>query len=241
MKISGWVPNSIRLPSPGKWDVLLIPVLFLINSYFFSAAFHELNDVAARPWLLLVMLYGLVGVIPLAWRDKAPVAVFVILWVHIVVGWPILPQYAPVLGITVALYAVSLHCDIKTSLLALLAAFIPGAFDASTALRTDPDIPQLLGVVLSSAVIILVLFLGAWGLGRLTRASHQRIQRLERERETAREAVAAERRRIARELHDIVSHAVTVIVLQAAGAARVVDTDLTQVKQSLAHVESMGK
>ncbi|MGH3813493.1 MAG: sensor histidine kinase [Pseudonocardiaceae bacterium] len=219
----------------------MIPVLFLINSHFFSAAFHELNDVAAKPWLLLVMLYGLAGVLPLAWRDKAPVTVFAVLWAHVVAGWPILPQYAPVLGIAVALYAVSLHCDIKTSLLALLAAFIPGAFDASTVLRTDPDIPQLFGIIISNAVIILVLFLGAWGQGRLTRASHQHIQRLERERETTREAVAAERRRIARELHDIVSHAVTVIVLQAAGAARVAKTDFTRVTQSLAHIETTGK
>ncbi|MGH3885782.1 MAG: sensor histidine kinase [Pseudonocardiaceae bacterium] len=221
--------------------MLLIPVLFLINSHFFSAAFHELNDVAAKPWLLLVMLYGLAGVIPLAWRDRAPVAVFVILWVHIVAGWPILPQYAPVLGIAVALYAVSLHCDIKTSLLALLVAFIPGAFDASTVLRTDPDIPQFLGIIITNAVIILVFFLGAWIQGRLTRASRQHIQHLESERETAREAVAAERRRIARELHDIVSHAVTVIVLQAAGAARVAKTDFAQVTQSLAHIETTGK
>jgi signal transduction histidine kinase len=53
--------------------------------------------------------------------------------------------------------------------------------------------------------------------------------------------LAAERRRIARELHDIVSHAVTVIVLQAAGAARVAETDFAQVTRSLAHIETAGK
>ncbi|MGH3756015.1 MAG: sensor histidine kinase, partial [Pseudonocardiaceae bacterium] len=51
----------------------------------------------------------------------------------------------------------------------------------------------------------------------------------------------AERRRIARELHDIVSHSVTVIVLQAAGAARIADTNFAQVTQSLAHIETTGK
>ncbi|MGH3989998.1 MAG: histidine kinase, partial [Pseudonocardiaceae bacterium] len=69
----------------------------------------------------------------------------------------------------------------------------------------------------------------------------QHVQRLESERETVREAVAAERGRIARELHDIVSHAVTAIVLQAAGAARVAHTNFTQVTQSLANIEATGK
>jgi signal transduction histidine kinase len=77
----------------------------------------------------------------------------------------------------------------------------------------------------------------------VTQSSQRHVQHLERERETVREAeaVAAERRRIARELHDIVSHAVTVIVLQAAGAARVAATDFAQVTQSLAHIETTGK
>jgi signal transduction histidine kinase len=76
----------------------------------------------------------------------------------------------------------------------------------------------------------------------LTQASQRRVQDLENERQTTLEAVAEERRRIARELHDIVTHAVTVIVLQAAGAARVRETDFTRVgRQSLANIEIMGK
>lgn len=80
-----------------------------------------------------------------------------------------------------------------------------------------------------------------------SRTGQQHAQDLERE-ETTREAVAAERRRIARELHDIVSHAVTVIVFQASAATQVADaaarvgnTDFAQVTQSLAHIESAGK
>ncbi|MGH3873936.1 MAG: sensor histidine kinase [Pseudonocardiaceae bacterium] len=239
MRTLGRLLRGIRLPSSGKRDALFIPALFLVNSYFFSAAFGELTGVAADPWLILIMLYGLAGVLPLAWRDKTPVTVFIVIWAHNVAGWPILPRYSPVLGVAVALYSVSLHRGIKTSLLAFSAAFVPGFFDATTILRSDPELSY--EIIVANAVIIFVLLLGAWIQGRLARASHQHIQRLERERETTREAVVEERRRIARELHDIVSHAVTVIVLQAAGAARVADTDLAQVKQSLAHVESTGK
>jgi signal transduction histidine kinase len=64
---------------------------------------------------------------------------------------------------------------------------------------------------------------------------------VDREQETIREAVTAERRRIARELHDIVSHAVTGIIFQATTAARVADTDLAQVKKLLADIETTGR
>lgn len=226
-----------------KRDVLLIPALFFVNSYFFSTGFHELRGVAAKPWLILVMLYGLAGVLPLAWRDKAPGTVFAILWAHTVFGWPILPWYPSVLGIAVALYAVSLHCEIKNSLLMLLAAVVPGAFLVTLPLRIEPDMPELGNQIIVNVIVVLVLFLGAWSQGRLIRAGQQHLKILEREREAAREAevLASERRRIARELHDIVSHAVTVIVLQAAGASRVAKTDFAQVTQSLAHIEATGK
>jgi len=78
-------------------------------------------------------------------------------------------------------------------------------------------------------------------VGRVTRASQQHVKNLEAERETVREAIHAERGRIARELHDTVSHAVTAIVLQAAGAARVANTNFAQVTQSLMNIETAGK
>jgi signal transduction histidine kinase len=80
-----------------------------------------------------------------------------------------------------------------------------------------------------------------------SRTGEQHVPDLERE-ETTRAAVAAERRRIARELHDIVSHAVTLIIFQANAATQVADaaarvgnTDFAQVAQSLAHIETTGK
>ncbi len=90
-------------------------------------------------------------------------------------------------------------------------------------------------------VFLVLMTLAAWGAGRLAQASQRHVLKLERERKTAQEAVLAERRRIARELHDIVSHAVAVIILQAAGAARVADTHFSQVKQSLADIETTGR
>jgi signal transduction histidine kinase len=70
----------------------------------------------------------------------------------------------------------------------------------------------------------------------------ERAERAERERELrAREAVAEERGRIARELHDVVAHDVSVMVVQAQGAARVLEGEQPQVRQALAAIEATGR
>ncbi|MGB6163849.1 MAG: histidine kinase [Pseudonocardiaceae bacterium] len=192
-------------------------------------------------------LYGLFGLVPLAWRDEAPLTVFTTQWVLTVAAWLItMPRYIPMAGITVALYSVSVHYDRRVSLLALLASSIPIGLDLAAVYNGNH--PGHAGhapfeAFVTNAVILVVAAGWAWGLGRATQANQRRLRNLERERESAREAevLSTERRRIARELHDIVSHAVTVIILQAAGAARVAKTDFTQVIRSLTHIETTGK
>jgi signal transduction histidine kinase len=75
-----------------------------------------------------------------------------------------------------------------------------------------------------------------------TRAMEERGWLLERERDSAaRNAVDTERARIARELHDIVSHNVSVMVVQAGAARRVLDTGAGEVTDALLAVESAGR
>ena len=84
-----------------------------------------------------------------------------------------------------------------------------------------------------------------WGVGLVTRLRQDHVTaltaenaRLEREQlEAARRAVIEERSRIARELHDVVSHAISVTVLQARGARRVLGHDPEQVRDSLTAIE----
>jgi len=74
------------------------------------------------------------------------------------------------------------------------------------------------------------------------RALEERGWLLERERETAAQgAVDAERARIARELHDIVSHNVSVMVVQAGAARQVIDADAGEATAALRAVESAGR
>jgi signal transduction histidine kinase len=69
-----------------------------------------------------------------------------------------------------------------------------------------------------------------------------RAEQLEREQEQrAREAVAEERARIARELHDVVAHSVGVIVVQAQGAERVMSKDPEATRQALNVIAATGR
>ncbi|MFI5610150.1 sensor histidine kinase [Amycolatopsis sp. NPDC051903] len=74
------------------------------------------------------------------------------------------------------------------------------------------------------------------------RALEERGWLLERERESAaQQAVDAERARIARELHDIVSHNVSVMLVQAGAARLVVETEPAQAAEALREVETAGR
>lgn len=82
----------------------------------------------------------------------------------------------------------------------------------------------------------LVFFVGAtWTAGRVVR---HRALTLQRARDSsdrlAADAVAAERMRIARELHDIVAHALSIVALQAGAAEQFLDKDLERARRHLA-------
>ncbi|MCW5254381.1 MULTISPECIES: sensor histidine kinase [unclassified Streptomyces] len=94
-----------------------------------------------------------------------------------------------------------------------------------------------------------VPFALAWVLGDSIRTRRayfaqleERAARLEKEREAqAKVAVAAERARIARELHDVVAHNVSVMVVQADGAAYVLDAAPDQARKALETISSTGR
>lgn len=98
-------------------------------------------------------------------------------------------------------------------------------------------------------VFMTLTFVMAWVLGdslRTRRAYYaqleERATRLEKEREAkAKVAVAAERARIARELHDVVAHNVSVMVVQADGAAYVLDTAPDQTRMALETISGTGR
>ena len=112
--------------------------------------------------------------------------------------------------------------------------------------------PERDSSVLGSIALVIFMtvpFALAWVLGdsiRTRRAYYEQLEeratRLEKEREAqAKVAVAAERARIARELHDVVAHNVSVMVVQADGAAYVLDAAPDQAKKALETISSTGR
>jgi signal transduction histidine kinase len=105
------------------------------------------------------------------------------------------------------------------------------------------------GATAENLVSVPVLFGIGWLVGyalrertERTEAAEERARRAEQERESAaRVAVAEERSRIARELHDVVAHAVSVIVLQVGAVRHRMPESAEQDREALKNVEETGR
>jgi signal transduction histidine kinase len=96
---------------------------------------------------------------------------------------------------------------------------------------------------------IIFLLLLPWSVGRMLRrhdrrerAQRARVERLDAEREqSVRSAASSERARIARELHDVITHSVSVMVIQAGAARMVMGSDPERAEASLESVARAGR
>ncbi len=101
----------------------------------------------------------------------------------------------------------------------------------------------------TNTLALLLAGVGAWVLGATLRGRRahvaeleDRTARLERERELeASRAVADERLRIARELHDVVAHNLSVVVVQAQAAQRTIDRDVDRARAVVESIERTGR
>jgi signal transduction histidine kinase len=152
-------------------------------------------------------------------------------------------DYAPSLasfGFLAALYTVAAYRNRRISVPAGIAAVC--VVSMVVGIGRQPVAPD-------TFVADHVIVAAAWFLGeglRLRRLHMVRLEdrasRLEREREErARQAVADERRVIARELHDVVAHNVSVIVAQAGAAGRILDAAPKEARTALEAIEQTGR
>ncbi|MFZ0140744.1 MAG: histidine kinase [Aeromicrobium sp.] len=112
------------------------------------------------------------------------------------------------------------------------------------------DIPRLRdGAPIDEVIPAWFIVAGTWGLGRWMQHRRRELDTLTERTEAAEHdrqaaasaAVAHERARIARELHDLVAHSLAVIVLQAQAADRVLDTDPASARRAMEAIDTTGR
>lgn len=196
----------------------------------------------ARLWTIAI-------VVPLAWRRSRPVAsvvaVYAVGLLHLLLGIPlILPTDLVVL---VALYSVTVHGPRWAHRTAIGSALL-GAWVLGLALVVDSTMSGLAAAAFT-AVLTGTAALAAWAFGLVRRSRREmigalrdRAERLEVERDQqGRIATAAERSRIAREMHDIVAHSLSVIIAQSDGGRYAAETDPGAAVRSLTTIGETGR
>ena len=173
----------------------------------------------------------------LAWRRRAPLvplalALFVIELSNLAA--PALAETGSFLvGLLLAIYSAGRHTSGRALVVgvAMVVVAVPLA-------AIEPGDP----VAFTDIAFFAVLFGGPWAVGRYARHRSERERVLVAAVDVrAHEAVAEERTRIARELHDVVAHAISVIVLQARGGRRMLDADLDETRHALDVIEHAGE
>jgi signal transduction histidine kinase len=218
-------------------DSMLAAVLALLG----------LQAMITRPWPNVLVV--LIVVLPVVLRRRIPVWAFAIAQISVI--WQLLPFDAGWVNSDVALlvliYTVAAYRPRRQSL-AVLAVNVTGS---TVAVITWGPV-QNVGLV-ERVLVISVLFFGsamiAWILGDSMRyrrgyyaALEDKAARLEAERHAqAGIAAAAERARIARELHDVVAHHVSVMVVQADGAGYALRTDPDRAEAALGAIAGTGR
>jgi signal transduction histidine kinase len=180
---------------------------------------------------------------PLVWRRRHPLAVSLVTGMATAAyGFAYYPDLAmPIaIGGVVGMYSVAAWGSRRAALLAGGVAVVVVVV-VMTLPRADADVVDAAFVSLGLA--------GAWVLGdrarvqrALTAELRERAVRLERERaEEAHRAVAAERARIARELHDVVAHHVSMMVVQAEAGPVVVERDPARAAGAFEAIAATGR
>ena len=230
-------------------DALLAALLWLIMVAPFVAGFF-----ADSGFLLggaQTVLYSAL-VIPLAWRRTAPTPSGIIIIAAYLIQYalqlPILLANTSVFWVVYALAAYGPRWLSYTGLLASLAGAAAAIVSYSFFGVSTSLLPNLADVL--TAWLFIGAFLGiSWLMGDLARSRQkivssleERAYRLEMERHQERELAAAdERNRIAREMHDIVAHSLSVVIAQADGARYVARQNPAVAEQTLKTIATTAR
>ena len=222
-------------------DSLLAALIASIDVLLFisRAAVSPEGELEPQPWYVTLPLIFAV-VVPLVFRRKYPITA-----AYVTLGFRVAHSVleigiASMFTTCIALYTLVAYVSRRSALLFL-------AVNEVVALVQSPwQYPQQW---ITTLIVVNLSLAFSWALGEFVgarRAYHaeleQRLRLLETERDhQARIAVAEERARIARELHDVVAHAVSVMVVQADGAAYAVRPQPELAERAVKTIASTGR
>ncbi len=214
-----------RRPSRGQWydAALATGALAISISILTTIPSWQPGPVAG----LLVLAH----VTPVAFRRRVPRAAFAVSVgagvLYLAAGWPMVGLGLAALIMTYSLAAYSTRAH---SLLGLAVVEVALTLEALLG-KGRPQFDTLVGN--------LIILAAAWILG--DGARRRREDALSEQQRLARQAVSEERLRIARELHDVVAHSMTVIAVQAGTGRMVIDDDVEHARRALASIEDTSK
>ena len=225
----GWW-DRLRRVDPRIWDALLALGAVVLGVLAFALREQRPDEPPAALGFALVVVAGS----SLAWRRRAPLTVATIVSAAVATAalfgyWP---EFVALLWI--AVYSAAAYTERDRLIRVLLPVAVLTSIAISIGERWDRGL-NWIEILTDLIVTFGVPFL----LGRMT---FNRRRRIVREREVAtREAVAAERAAIARELHDVVAHHMSVMVVQAGAARAVGETDPAATAEALRQIEASGR
>ncbi len=212
-----------------------------------TVAFTVSPSVAARPSAPAELLYNALGLIPVVIRRRWTWLAVILTSIHAVLPFAGVPLRSAAVAVLVVTYTAAVRLPIRQACGALLLIWVPSLVLSAVVggpYRGDTALSPVYYVAFS-ALSALVSFL----IGRTVATRRAYVAALEDRARTAEtsqqaltnQAVADERRRIARELHDVVAHHVSVMGVLATGSRRMLARDPAAADEALATIEETGR
>ncbi|PSJ24826.1 sensor histidine kinase [Streptosporangium nondiastaticum] len=227
--------HRIRIRSPWAVDALITAVVQVAVTIPFVVP--RSADVPPATWAFYVMTT--LSVLPLLWRSRAPLTCLLAItlagFVYLPMDGPGQPMpYSPL----VAIFTVAAQGGARQRQVTIAAGLPLVAL--AVALRTNTAREYLFAFFLFTMVYVLGVL--ARTRQAYTRAVEARAAALERDREReAERAAERERARIAREMHDVLSHAVSLMVVQAEAGPLVVRSDPDRAEAAFDAIAGAGR
>ena len=256
----------VRTTTPAQrrndvWLALALLISAVISAWLGTVAGFYGENTPAFGWALV---YVAALTLPLALRRRFPEATLIVVALAFFVGVSVrIPEiYVGNVALFIAMYTVGAWVSDRRRATVVRLAVIAGMFiwllvvTFQSAIDPDGDGPSRAGLFSPFAAYMIIQFLvnaayfggayffgeRAWADARARAVLEERTAELEREREiTAAQAVALDRVRIARELHDVVAHHVSAMGVQAGAARTVLDHDAAAAREALVTVESSAR